>query len=237
MEVILIEYDVRRIPCKDAKEYIIKNHYSHGCHNAPSPCYGLFDKDNQLIGVLMFATPCSEAVRSSIWGEEHKDRVIELHRLHILDVTPKNTETWFISRCLKRLLQDRPQTRGVISFADTTQGHNGTIYQASNFWFIGKTSSATFYLDETGRLRHPRQNGENITKEEAKKRGWKPTKRMSKNRYLYIIATSKTEKKRLIQSCKYDLINSKWCKGCGREISKDNYYEVCDKCLDVEIAC
>ena len=60
------DYKVNRIPCKLAKEYIIKHHYSHGCHNAPSPCYGLFDGKN-LIGVLMFATPCSEAVRASLW--------------------------------------------------------------------------------------------------------------------------------------------------------------------------
>ena len=36
-------YEIRRIDCKTAKEYIRKNHYSHGCHNGPSPCYGLFE--------------------------------------------------------------------------------------------------------------------------------------------------------------------------------------------------
>jgi hypothetical protein len=180
----------------------------------------------------MFATPCSEAVRSSIWGVENKDRVIELHRLHILDVTPKNAESWFISRCLTLLKRDRPQTRGVISFSDTTQGHTGVIYRATNFYYIGKTSSATFFLDENGRLRHPRQNGVNISNEEAKKRGWVPAKRLSKNRYLYILADSKIERKRLIRLCRYDLIHSKWCESCGREISKENYYDVCDICLD-----
>ena len=101
-------YDVKRISCAQAKEYIIKNHYSHGCHNGPSPCYGLFDNE-QLIGCLMFATPCSEAVRASVFGAEYKDNVTELHRLHILDVTPKNTESWFISRCLKLLKSDNIQ--------------------------------------------------------------------------------------------------------------------------------
>ena len=40
------DYEVKRISCKVAKEYIIKNHYSHGCHNGPSPCYGLFENDD-----------------------------------------------------------------------------------------------------------------------------------------------------------------------------------------------
>ncbi len=198
-------YEVKRIPCKQAKEYIIKNHYSHGCHNGPSPCYGLFDKD-ELIGVLMFATPCSENVRASVFGAEYKDSVTELHRLHILDVTPKNTESWFISRCLKLLKQDKPQIKAVISFSDLTVGHSGVIYQATNAYRVGHTSKATFYIDEEGRLRHPRQNGVNITKEMAKQKGWQAVKRDSKNRYLYILGNSKRERKMYINMCRYEQV-------------------------------
>ena len=201
----MIAYTISKIDSKTAKKYIIEHHYSHGCHNGPSPCYGLFD-DDKLIGVLMFATPCSENVRSSVFGSEMKDSVVELHRLHILDGTPKNTESWFISRCLKLLKEDRPQTKAVISFSDSTQGHHGTIYQATHFYYCGKTGNATFYLDKDGRLRHPRQNGVNITKEQANKLGWTPTKRLAKNRYIYILAKSKTERKKLIAQCKYELI-------------------------------
>jgi len=201
----MIDYEVKRIPAKQAKEYIIKNHYSHGCHNGPSPCYGLFDKEGNLIGALAFATPCSENVRASVFGEEYKDSVIELHRLHVLDGTPKNTESYFISRCLKLLKTDLPRIKAVISFSDSTQGHKGIVYQATHFYYIGKTGQATFFLDKDGRLRHPRQCGVNITKEMAKERGWIPVKRFSKNRYLYLIANSKTEMKRLKKLCKYEL--------------------------------
>ena len=197
-------YVVNKIDCKIAKEYIIKNHYAHGCHNAPSPCYGLFD-NNKLIGVLMFATPCSENVRSSVFGKEYKDWVIELHRLHILDITPKNTESWFIAKCLKKLKNDKPNIRCVISFSDSTQGHEGIVYRATHFYYCGKTGKATFYIDETGRLRHPHQNGVNITKDIALSKGWKPCTRLSKNRYIYLLAHSKVEKKKLIKMCKYEL--------------------------------
>lgn len=192
------KYQVKIIDCATAKQYIIEHHYSHGCHHSPFPCYGLFDK-NILIGVLMFATPCSENVRSSIFGKEYKDNVIELHRLHILDVTPKNTESWFISKCLKLLLQDRPQTWAVISFSDTTQGHEGIIYKASNFMFCGKTGKTTFYMDKNNRLHHPRQNGVNISLDEAIKRGWKPVKRDAKNRYIKILGINKKELKEHIK--------------------------------------
>lgn len=179
-------YKISKIDCKTAKEYIHKNHYSKGSHNGPSPNYGLFDGDN-LIGCLMFATPCSENVRRSLFGEEYKNSVVELHRLHILDITPKNTESWFVSRCLKLLSIDRPGTLGVISFADPTEGHKGTIYQACNFIQDGLSSKARFYLDQTGRLRHPRQAGINITLTRAKELGWVPTQRLGKHRYIYLL--------------------------------------------------
>ena len=187
-----------------AKDYIRENHYSHGSHNGASPCFGLFDNDN-LIGVLMFATPCSENVRSSIFGEEYKNHVTELHRLHIKDCTPKNTESWFISRVLKLLKEIKPTIWAVISFSDSTEGHEGTIYKATNAYMLGTTGKATFYRDNDGRLRHPRQSGVNIKKEEAEKLGWKPEKRGAKNRYLYLLPDDKRHKKELLDLCKYDL--------------------------------
>lgn len=198
-----MDYEVRRVKARDAKEYIRANHYSKGCHNGPSPCYGLYETGGQeLIGVLMFATPCSENVRASVFGGEHKDAVVELHRLHIQDVTPKNTESWFIARCLRQLVIDRPQTRGVLSFSDLTEGHTGVIYRASNAYEIGATGKAKFYRDASGRLRHPRQNGVNVTEDMAAAFGWVPEYRQAKNRYLWIVAPSIGERKKFERICK-----------------------------------
>ena len=208
-------YQVRRIPVNVAKEYIIQHHYTHGCHNGPHPCYGLFENDD-LIGVLMFAQPNSENVRGSIWGMEHKNAVIELHRLHILDVTPRNTETWFMSKCCDLLKEDKPEIKGILSFADSTEGHIGTIYKAMNFYYVGKTGVFWFYRDGNGRLRHRRQNGVNIKKEEALRRGWTRERREAKNRYLYFLADDRREKKMLMKTCRYDVLHMTWCPDCGR---------------------
>lgn len=220
----MIDYTIDRISCDMAKEYITRWHYSHGCHNGPSPCYGLF-KGSALIGVLMFATPCSEAVRASIFGEEYKDSVTELHRLHIMDVTPRNTESWFISRCLKLLMRDKPHIKAVISFSDATEGHCGTIYKATNAYRLGTTGKATFYIDETGRLRHPRQSGKNITTEIAKELGWTPVKRDSKYRYLWLLPRDKREKKQLIKMCRYNL-GEKRCQPTTEKNSKKSLREI-----------
>jgi hypothetical protein len=200
----LIEYDVERILAKETKKYICEHHYSHGCHNGPSPCYGLFD-NGTLIGVCAFAVPCSERVRSSVFGPDYKGHVTELHRLHILDCTPKNTESWFIAKCLKLLKKDKPEIWAVISFSDLTVGHTGIIYKASNAYRLGTTERKRFYIDKTGRIRHPRQCGQNITAAEAKERGWRAEKRDSKNRFLWLLPDGKRHKKYLIQLSKYEL--------------------------------
>jgi hypothetical protein len=185
------DYSVAAIPSLIGKRFIIEHHYSKGVHNGPM-CFGLL-KNGTLVGVCAFAAPSSENVRSSIFGEEMKDSVTELHRLVLLDEVPKNAESFFIVRALRELKKQRPYYKAVISFADPTQKHLGIIYQATNALFCGVSSSATFFLDESGRLRHPRQNGKNISSEEAKSLGWVATKREGKYRYVYLLPKNKQE--------------------------------------------
>lgn len=193
-------FSVEKISSTRGKEFIKAHHYSKGCHNGPM-CWGLFN-ERELIGVCAFATPCSENVRASVFGTDYKSHVTELHRLVILDNTPRNSETWFISRALRELKKEKPQLWAVLSFADLTQGHVGTIYQASNFLYCGTTTPARFYRDSDGRLRHPRQNGVNISVLEAANRGWKEEKRAAKFRYLKLLPDNKSHLKLLKELCK-----------------------------------
>jgi len=186
------DFKVEKINSTRGRDFILEHHYSGSCHGGPM-CWGLLDTSNndKLVGVCAFATPISENVRKSLWEDEHenemKNHTTELHRLVTLDECPKNTETWFISRSLSGLKGYKSKYKAVISFADTTEGHSGTIYQASSAIYYGMTGENTFYRDTDENLRPPRSNGENISIEEAKSRGWKPEKRKSKHRYLFLI--------------------------------------------------
>lgn len=180
-------YAVRQISGGEGRAFIREHHYSRSCHNGPM-CWGLFEGDT-LIGVCAFATPNSENVTRAPFGPGHEREVTELHRLVILDGTPTNTESWFIARAFEGLLEYRPQYRCVLSFADGSEGHLGVIYQASNAIYTGVTGRARFWRDTEGRLRHPRQNGHNVTPEEAVKRGWTAEMRDAKHRYVFLIGT------------------------------------------------
>jgi len=172
------------LPTNRVADFISKYHYSGGMGNAAIPYECVHEQTGDLVGVIAFHAPISENVRASVFGDGRENEVIELHRMAIHPDAPKNTATWFISRALDRLKGYKPQYRAVLSFADTTEGHDGTVYQAASADYTGMTAESTFYQDENGRLRAPRQNGENI---DPGKTDWKPVKRKSKHRYVFYL--------------------------------------------------
>lgn len=196
----MINLEVRRIPAKVGRLFIIEHHYAHGCHLSPTTI-GCFDGE-RLVGVCAFATPCSENVRAWPFGADKpsKDGVTELHRLVMLGeedwpARPANSLSWFVNQCLALLPKEKPLIRAVVSFADTTEGHTGAIYRAGNWLYFGEVGKNTkFYYDAaTDRLHHPRQCGVNITDAQAAERGWVPVLRGAKHKYLQFVG-SKREK-------------------------------------------
>jgi hypothetical protein len=102
-------------------------------------------------------------------------------------------------------MEDKPQIKALVSFSDSTAGHNGTIYKATNAYYYGKSSPATFYIDQGGRLRHPRQCGINITKSKSIELGWTSTKRQAKYRYFWLLCGN-VEKKFWIDRLKVKIL-------------------------------
>lgn len=206
-----MDYRIEKIRQKMGRKYIIENHYSGTCIATPI-CYGIFkegdkEKKENLKGVIAFACPISENVRASVFGEEYKDMVFELHRMYTEDSTEKNIGSYSISKALKKFKQYKPEIRSVLSFADLAEGHEGTQYQAANAYYTGKTSKETFYKTPDGRLKHRRSGGDLTSPEEAKNKGWDVVKRPAKNRYIWFVPDKhgKYHKNNLKKMCKLDL--------------------------------
>ena len=126
-------WEVHAIPYGDAMSVIVKNHYLH--RKAPaSYCFGLFDEWGSMVGVVTYGTPASPSLLKGIAGEDEKDHIVELTRLWIADITPKNAESFLIGRSLKLLPEE---INIVVSFAEIQAGHVGTVYQATNWIYTG----------------------------------------------------------------------------------------------------
>lgn len=103
---------------------------------------------NKLIGGAVFGDPRHR----DKYGGAYK--VLELRRFALIDEAPKNSESYFIAKCLWWLKKHTVVER-VISYADPEQGHEGTIYRASGFKHIGMTSSGQI-VEMGGREYHAR---------------------------------------------------------------------------------
>jgi len=66
----------------------------------------------------------------------------------------KNFASWMLSRAVKLFKRDNHKVKVLISFADTTQGHTGTIYRASNWRFDGITKPSYHYISDKGHIVH-----------------------------------------------------------------------------------
>lgn len=158
----------------EAKAFVVEHHYS-GTYPAARYRMGLFDGSG-LVGIAVFSHPCSDVVLTSVFPGRASDSV-ELGRLVLLDQVRANAESWFVARCFELLRQHG--LRGVVSFADplprrdgsgrlTTPGHVGTVYQATNGIYLGRSTPRTLRLLSSGATFSARA----IQKIRRRERGW-----------------------------------------------------------------
>jgi hypothetical protein len=164
-------YRVQPVTYEETKHFILNIHYARRMPSI-SYAFGLL-KGGELLGVVTYGMPASQHLCRGVCGDEKKDIVIELNRLCLLK-NGKNEASMLVSRSLKML----PKPMVVVSYADTAQGHLGTVYQACNFLFTGSTRERTDIASADGK--HSRHNLGDLTQRQN---------RSSKHRYIYLVGT------------------------------------------------
>ena len=191
----VFDYRVVEVDSKLAQEYTLKYHYLHRRCSA-RVSYALYS-NHIVVGVCIFAQPAGRSIQKSV-APGQPDSVIELARLWVCDLEPRNTESWFVSRCLKLL-----GARIVISYADTVQGHEGIVYRALNFNYAGWTdmhhrkAHKLYLVPSEVHARH-------MSIRHIKEKGlpYIETRRMPKARY-WIVTGNKREKRDLREQVKW----------------------------------
>lgn len=97
--------------------------------------FGLFEtQSDSLLGVCTFGPPPRTMNDGKhVFKNNYTVNTLELNRLIIKDNLPKNTLSFFLAASLKLL----PTPSCVVSYSDFTFGHNGYIYQATNWTYTG----------------------------------------------------------------------------------------------------
>lgn len=164
------DYEIKEIEYSDTKDFILNKHYAQRMPSV-SFSYGLFNKEN-MVGVLTIGKPASNSLCKGVCGSEYAHKVYELNRLITEDGLPKNALSFFVGGVLRRL---KSENLVIVSYADTGAGHNGYIYQATNFIYTGKTKERTDkYTEGNKHSRHYTDENRHLRKV-----------RTSKHRYIY----------------------------------------------------
>lgn len=152
-----------------------------------------WEVDGQLVGVSIYDTG-THAMRLGVFGPEHYRHVLHHHRLALTDDAPRFTASQFLSASLRQLRLDRPAVWGVVTYADECEGHTGTIYQATNATYTGKTGVGNLkFKTQDGRL-IPTQSLSGTWSERratARERGWDEARCLGKHRYVYVLGTGR----------------------------------------------
>jgi len=197
---------MQEIPFKLSKAIIIKNHYSHRFPGISELNLGFY-VDNKLNTIMSFGQSATPKMANSLPG-----KYWELQRLFSFDWAGKNMESYCIGMAMKHIQKNYSDIKVLISFADTEQDHYGTIYQATNWLYCGKTDKTggyQYYID--GDWEHPRTTidkfGTRIHSEIMKMYpDIKFRTIMTKHRYIYILVKNKKERKELLKNLKYEIL-------------------------------
>jgi hypothetical protein len=190
------------ISTREAAAFVGRWHYSGG-GGGNCICVGLY-RGLVLVGVAAFGVPVSLDAAASVFGSEHHASVMDLQRFVLVDEAPRNSESWFLVRALRQLKLRRPQTWAVTSFADSTQGHRGVIYQATNAIYAGVAEARTAFIDQDGVLKSDRLDGHWVKIQDGIGRGWTPVRRGVKHRYLFLTPDNRRHRRRLQQMVRWE---------------------------------
>lgn len=144
LEKLKDEIEIISTEKEDVAPFILK-HYLGGWPNNIKKIYGIRLVGQGLIGMIIYGYPMVSATKV-IQPEVQSKEVLEIKRLFIEDIDDlPHVESYVIAKSLKIIKQEFPEIKVVLTFADEKAGHMGSIYQATNAIYLGKSGGKHKY--------------------------------------------------------------------------------------------
>lgn len=135
-----------------AINYACKNfHYSK---SVPAVQYGynVYNDNDEWCGVILYGGGANNNMPKSFG--KNAGEVLELVRVALNG--KQETTSKAVAMSLKHLHKENPLCEIVVSYADHRQKHLGTIYQATNWIYVGKTITSDTQYFYKGKWTHER---------------------------------------------------------------------------------
>jgi len=210
---IVNKFKVKSVQTEVVKEWFLYKHYAKRIPSI-SYCFALLDENDITIGVCSFGRPIAHSLVKNAFQGEYQDNFLELNRLITNDNLDKNAGSFFVAQSLKSL----PKPKVIVSYADTSQNHNGYIYQATNWYYTGLSVEFMDYMVKGFEHKHSASvmdmvgrsdvnghlNKVELLKMKFGEENVYQVERPRKHRYFYFIGT-KNDKKNMMKKLKYQI--------------------------------
>lgn len=135
-----------------AKYAVMHWHYSKSMPTPPTMKLGVWEHDLFMGCVVFSRGAASNANKQYTVG---KQEIAELTRVALKD-GHESTVSRILAIAVRALRAQCPKLRVLVSYSDLDQEHVGTIYQASNWVYVGWTKGGDYYTDAKGKRWHSR---------------------------------------------------------------------------------
>ncbi|MFY7938537.1 MAG: hypothetical protein ACOVOQ_14235 [Flavobacterium sp.] len=179
---------------KAVKYACLNFHYAKAVPNV-GLAYNVFNKNNEWCGVICYGIGATNNIAEPY--NLKQGEVIELVRMALNGKQDSTTKAMAIS--LKLIKKNAPNVKLIVSYADSEQGHFGTIYQATNWFYSGFSVDTNLIIN--GKRKHRRTLGSKYgtcSALELRKKGLNVEVIKTKPKWKYIYPIDKS----LIPLCK-----------------------------------
>lgn len=199
---------VKPIPRRAAQRIIVRYEWLGHMRGVVQACYGLIAPDGDILGAVVFGQTANRH-SGDICGTPNRALTICLRRGACVHYAPPNAASYLISHACKAAASDHGW-RVFHAYADDEAGEIGTVYQACNWHYIGRSNGGLaplwlgpgreYPIDQSALLKV-----RGWTPTEARNNGWRDIKVPRKHRYFHLEG-SKTERRNLMRSLRYEVL-------------------------------
>lgn len=174
------DYLVTDVDISVCKSLVARFHYSGRGSHTGTIKHGLIRKsDWDIVGCAWWLPPTKHAAMS-VW--DNWRAVLGLHRLVVHPDVPTNGASFLIGRSIRLIKQYHPRWEYLLTYADSGEGHDGTIYKATNWDYLGRTRGEQLWVDSDGKY-ISRKSTRGRTVQEMKDLGYHDAGIRIKHRY------------------------------------------------------
>lgn len=177
---------------KKAIDHACKTFHYAKCTPAVQYGYNVYNDADEWCGVILFGGGANNNLPRSFG--KNAGEVLELVRVALNGKQEHTSKA--VAMALKQLHKDDPLVQIVVSYADHRQKHIGTIYQATNWIYLGKTITSDTQYFYKGKWTHERSINAQKNRDELKRT---LPKRQNSNKFKYVYVFERKLRKQYLK--------------------------------------